>query len=71
MQPQLSCQGFGIDAEAILIAALFEGDEQLVGNGATKNLLVDILLGLKARGGCQLRQPFSLGQLIGHLRENG
>ena len=38
VEAELGGEGFGIGAKAIVVAALFEGDQELIGNGATEGL---------------------------------
>ena len=38
MEAELGGEGFGVGAKAIVVAALFERDQELIGNGATEDL---------------------------------
>jgi hypothetical protein len=50
MEAELSGEGFGVDAEVVVVAALFEGDEDLVSNGAAEDLPYQVIFRLLSAG---------------------
>ncbi len=38
VEAELGSEGFGVGAEIVVVAALFEGDEELIGNGTAEDL---------------------------------